>query len=62
MTRTNKQLKMLAGTLHRIWQPFRDADKEKQAELTDHTFSFHIDEIGEGREYVHFIPDDEGFG
>lgn len=53
---------MLAGTLQRIWQPFRDAGKEKQAELTDHTFSFPIDETGTGREYVHFVLDDEGFG
>ena len=62
MTRTNRQQKMMARKLQRAWQPFRDAGQEKQTELTDHTFSFHIDEIGAGWEYVHFILDDDGFG
>ncbi len=62
MTRTNKHQKMLDRKVQRAWQPYREADKEKLTELTDHTFSFHIDEIGAGWEYVHFILDDEGFG
>ena len=45
-----------------IWQVFRKAGREKQAELTDHTFSFHIDDIGTGWEYVHLVFDGEGFG
>ena len=62
MTRSNKYQKMLDRKVQRAWQPFREAGKEKQTELTGHTFSFHIDEIGAGWEYVHFILDDEGFG
>lgn len=30
--------------------------------MTDHTFSFHIDDIGTGWEYVHFVFDGEEFG
>ena len=62
MNGRNKQQKKLDKKMERIWQSFRDAGREKQAELTDHTFSFHIDDIGAGWEYVHFILDDESFG
>ena len=33
--------------------------KEKQLELTNHSFSFRIDNIGAGWEYVHFVLDDQ---
>ncbi len=61
MTRSNKHQKMLDRIVQRIWQSYRDAGQEKQTELTDHTFSFHIDDIGAGWEYVHFVLDEEGF-
>ena len=41
--------------LSRIWQSYNDVGIEKQLELTNHSFSFHIDDIGAGWEYVHFI-------
>ena len=44
MTRKNEQQKqqiMLEGKMAGIWKSFRAAGREKQAELTDHTFSFH---------------------
>ena len=62
MRKSNRQQMILANKMARIWQSFRDVGKEKQAELTDHTFSFHIDDVGAGWEYVHFILDDDGFG
>ena len=62
MTRSNKHQKMLDRKVQRIWQSFRDVGQEKQTELTAHTFSFHIDDIGAGWEYVHFVLDNEEFG
>ena len=62
MSKSNKQQKMLNQKVQRIWQAFRNVGQEKQTGLTDHIFSFHIDEVGAGWEYVHFILDDEGFG
>ena len=62
MNSRNKQQKILDKKMARIWQSFRDVGNEKQAELTDHTFSFHIDDIGTGWEYVHFVLDTEGYG
>ena len=48
--------------MQRIWQSFRDVGIEKQCKLTDHTFSFFIDDIGTGWEYVHFVLDNHKFG
>ena len=62
MTSSNKHQKMLDRKVQRIWQSFRDVGQEKQTELTGHTFSFHIDDIGAGWEYVHFVLDNEEFG
>ena len=62
MTRSNKHQKMLDRKVQRIWQSFRDVGQDRQTELTGHTFSFHIDDIGAGWEYVHFILDDDGCG
>ena len=62
MTRNNKQQKMLDRKVQRIWQSFKDVGQEKQTELIGHIFSFHIDDIGTGWEYVHFVLDDDGFG
>ena len=45
--------------LSRIWQSYKDVKKEKQLELTNHSFSFRIDNIGAGWEYVHFVLDDQ---
>ena len=45
--------------LSRIWQSYNDMKKEKQLEVTDHVFSFQIDDIGAGWEYVHFVLDDQ---
>ena len=65
MTRKNEQQKqqiMLEGKMAGIWKSFRAAGREKQAELADHTFSFHIDDTGTGWEYVHFVPDNKKYG
>ena len=62
MSRNNKQQKILDKKMQRIWQSFRDVGQEKQSSLTSHTFSFYIDDIGTGWEYVHFVLDDNGFG
>ena len=62
MPRSNKQQKMLDRKVQRVWQSFRDVGREKQTALTDHTFSFHIDDIGTGWEYVHFILDGKEYG
>ena len=62
MNSEKRQQKELDRRMTRVWQSFRDVGQEKQSILTDHTFSFHIDDIGAGWEYVHFILDDESFG
>ena len=45
----------------RVWQSFHSVGKEKQSALTDHTFSFFLDDTGAGWEYVHFVLDDESY-
>ena len=62
MNSRNKQQKKLDKKMAGIWQSFRDVGHEKQGKLIDHTFSFHIDDIGAGWEYVHFVLDNEEFG
>ncbi len=41
----------------RIWTAYEDADAETQKRLTDHSFDFHIDDIGSGWEYVRIVFD-----
>ncbi|MBQ6504823.1 MAG: hypothetical protein IJI57_13020 [Flexilinea sp.] len=62
MNRENRKQKELEKKMARIWQSFQDAGKEKQALLTDHTFSFHVDDTGAGWEYVHFLLDGKSYG
>ena len=39
------------------WRAFRESSKKTRKKLLDHTFSFCIDDIGAGWEYVHFELD-----
>lgn len=62
MNSEKRQQKELDRRMTRIWQSFKDVGQERQTLLTDHVFSFHIDDIGAGWEYVHFTLDDESHG
>ena len=57
MNKEKRKQIVLDKKLSRIWQSYNDVKKENQLELTDHVFSFHIDDIGAGWEYVHFVLD-----
>ena len=39
------------------WKIFREGDSRKRKKLTGHAFSFCIDDIGSGWEYIHFELD-----
>ena len=62
MNKENRKQKELEKRMSRIWQSYQAAGKEKQAALTAHSFSFHLDDVGAGWEYVHFELDGEFFG
>ncbi len=62
MNKENRKQKELEKRMARVWQSYASFPKEKQTELTDHTFSFHLDDTGAGWEYVHFVLDGESFG
>ena len=50
MNKDKRKQIVLDKKLSRIWQSYNDVKKEKQLELTNHSFSFHIDDIGAGWE------------
>ena len=62
MNKEKRKQIVLDKKLSRVWQSYKDMKKDKQLELTNHSFSFHIDDIGAGWEYVHFKMDDQQHG